>query len=54
VLGVTVSLLVFGFVILVDNVFARLKWQTALQSAWLVAAVLGFGNILVLSWLRHL
>jgi ech hydrogenase subunit B len=39
-------------VILVDNVFARLKWQTALQSAWLVAAVLGFGNILVLSWLR--
>lgn len=52
-LGVTVSLLVFGFVILVDNVFARLKWQTALQSAWLVAAVLGFGNILVLSWLRH-
>ena len=54
VLGVTVSLLVFGFVILVDNVFARLKWQTALQSAWIVAAVLGFGNILVLSWLRHL
>ena len=29
-LGVAVSLLVFGFVILVDNVFARLKWQTAL------------------------
>ena len=53
VLGVAVSLLVFAFVILVDNVFARLKWQTALQSAWLVAIVLGFGNILVLSWLRH-
>ena len=53
-LGVVVSLLVFGFVILVDNVFARLKWQTALRSAWLVAVVLGFGNILVLSWLRHL
>jgi formate hydrogenlyase subunit 4 len=52
-LGVVVSLLVFAFVILVDNVFARLKWQTALQSAWLVALVLGFGNILVLSWLRH-
>jgi ech hydrogenase subunit B len=40
-------------VILVDNVFARLKWQAAVQSAWLVAGVLGFGNILVLSWLRH-
>ena len=47
--GRVVSLLVFGFVILVDNVFARLKWQTALRSAWAVAAVLGFGNILVLS-----
>ena len=51
VLGVAVSLLVFVFIILVDNVFARLKWQTALKSAWLVAAVLGFGNILVLSLL---
>jgi len=51
VLGVAMSLLVFVFIILVDNVFARLKWQTALKSAWLVAAVLGFGNILVLSLL---
>jgi formate hydrogenlyase subunit 4 len=51
-LGVAVSLLVFCGVILVDNVCARLKWQTALRSAWLVAAVLGFGNILVLSFLR--
>ncbi len=51
-LGVAVSLLVFVFVILVDNVFARLKWQTAIRSAWLVAAVLGFGNILILSLMR--
>lgn len=51
VLGVAVSLAVFVFVILVDNVFARLKWQAALKSAWLVAVVLGFGNILVLSLL---
>jgi ech hydrogenase subunit B len=50
VLGVAAALLVFVFVILVDNVFARLKWQTAIRSAWLVAVVLGFGNILVLSW----
>ena len=50
-LGVLVSLLVFLFIILVDNVFARLKWQTALKSAWAVAMVLGFGNILVLSLL---
>jgi formate hydrogenlyase subunit 4 len=49
VLGVAMSLLVFVFIILVDNVFARLKWQTAIRSAWVVAAVLGFGNIIVLS-----
>jgi len=52
VVGIAVSLLVFVFVILVDNVFARLKWQTAIRSAWVVAAVLGFGNILVLSLMR--
>jgi formate hydrogenlyase subunit 4 len=51
-LGVGVSLLVFVVVIFVDNVFARLKWETALRSAWVVAAFLGFGNILVLSLLR--
>ena len=51
-LGVGASLLVFGFAILVDNVFARLKWQTALRSAWVVTGVLGFGNILALSLLR--
>jgi formate hydrogenlyase subunit 4 len=51
-LGVAVSLLTFLFVILVDNVFARLKWQAALRSAWGVAVVLGFGNIIVLSVLR--
>jgi len=50
-LGIAVSLFVFLFVILVDNVFARLRWQTALRSAWGVAVVLGFGNILVLSLL---
>lgn len=51
-LGIVMSLLVFGFVILVDNVFARLKWQAALRSAWAITAVLGFGNILALSLLR--
>jgi len=47
-LGVAMALLVFLLIIFVDNVFARLKWQ-ALRSAWIVAAVLGFGNIMVLS-----
>ena len=51
-LGVAAALLVFMFIILVDNVFARLKWQTAIRSSWIVAAVLGFGNIIVLSLMR--
>jgi NADH:ubiquinone oxidoreductase subunit H len=51
-IGLVASVAVYGFVILVDNVFARLKWQTALGSAWAVTAVLGLGNILVLSF-RH-
>src|SRR5512146_1055555 len=49
--GIAASLLVFLFVILVDNVFPRLKWHTAVSSAWAVAVVLGFGNIVVLSLL---
>ena len=52
VLGLLASAAVFLFVILVDNSFARLKWQVALKSSWAVAVVLGFGNILILSWFR--
>lgn len=52
VLGVLAAFLVFVFVILVDNSFARMKWQVAIKSSWIVAAVLGFGNILVLSFFR--
>jgi ech hydrogenase subunit B len=48
-LGVAVSLLAYLLVVLVDNIFARLKWPVALRSSWAVALVLGFGNILVLS-----
>ena len=43
---------VFFLLILVDNVFARVKWQLALASAWIVALALGAGNILVVFFLR--
>jgi formate hydrogenlyase subunit 4 len=43
---------VFFLLILVDNVFARVKWQLALGSAWIVAATLGVGNIMVVYFLR--
>jgi ech hydrogenase subunit B len=48
-LGVAAALAVFLFVILVDNTFARLKWQTAIKSAWVVTLILGFGNIMALT-----
>jgi formate hydrogenlyase subunit 4 len=34
------------FVILIDNVTARVKWQVALGSAWIVALVAGAGNLI--------
>jgi formate hydrogenlyase subunit 4 len=52
VVGAVMTLVVYGFTVLVDNVFARLKWQVALGSAWAVTVVLGFGNIMVLSFQR--
>jgi len=51
ILGVAAALTVFLFLILVDNTFARLKWQIALKSAWVVTLVLGFGNIVALTFL---
>jgi ech hydrogenase subunit B len=47
-----VTAAVYLAVILVDNVFARVKWPLALASAWIVAATLGVGNILVVFFLR--
>jgi ech hydrogenase subunit B len=43
---------VFLLLILLDNVFARVKWQLAMTSAWIAAGTLGVGNILVVFFLR--
>ncbi len=51
-LAAVVTAAVFFLVIFVDNVFARVKWQLALASAWIVAVALGVGNILVVFFLR--
>lgn len=39
---------IYSLLILVDNTFARVRWQLALKSSWGVAVVFGLGNILVL------
>lgn len=48
VIGIVACLLTYFFEVLIDNSFARMKWQFALNSAWLVAVVLGLINLLFL------
>lgn len=50
-LGIVVALLVYFLEILIDNNFARVKWQFMLKSAWLVALVSGGVNIAVLAFM---
>ena len=47
-IGVVVCLLSYFLEVLIDNCFARMKWQFAFKSAWIVALVLGVVNIFVL------
>lgn len=47
-IGIVVCILLYIFEVLIDNSFARMKWQVALKSAWLVALIFGIGNIIVL------
>ena len=51
-LAAVAAAFVFVLMILVDNVFARVKWQLALASGWIVACTLGVGNIMVVYFLR--
>jgi ech hydrogenase subunit B len=52
VLAAAMAIVVWFLMILVDNTFARVKWQLALASAWIAAATLGMGNILVVFFIR--
>ncbi|MCL1982624.1 MAG: NADH-quinone oxidoreductase subunit H [Clostridiales bacterium] len=48
IVGVIVCLAAYFLEIFIDNNFARMKWQFALNSSWVVAAALGFANLAVL------
>lgn len=48
VIGIVVALLTYFFEVLIDNSFARMKWQFAFKSAWIVALIFGMINIFVL------
>ncbi len=47
-LGLIVCLLAFFLETFIGNSFARMKWQVALKSSWVVAVLLGVLNIAVL------
>lgn len=49
IVGLIATLAVYIFMIFVDNAFARVKWQLLLISAWGIAFILGFGNVIILS-----
>lgn len=51
ILGVVVALLAYFFEILIDNNFARVKWQFMLKTAWVVAFIGGGVNIALLAFL---
>jgi len=48
VIGGVVVLLTYFLEILIDNSFARMKWQVAINSSWIVALVLGTVNLFML------
>ncbi len=48
IVGVIVCLAVYFVEILIDNNYARMKWQIAINASWIVAITLGFVNLLVL------
>ncbi len=48
IVAVLVCLVVYFLEILIDNNYARMKWQIAINSSWVVAITLGFVNLLIL------
>jgi ech hydrogenase subunit B len=53
VVAVGVTLAIYFLAILVDNTFARVKWQMALKSCWIVAITAGLGNIILLFFISR-
>ncbi len=47
-LGLIFVVLVYFFELIIDNTFARTKWHYMILVSWLVAIVLGCGNIFIL------
>lgn len=51
--AILITLAIYFLVIIIDNSFARVKWQAALASSWLVTLIFGFGNIIILFYFKR-
>jgi formate hydrogenlyase subunit 4 len=52
IVGVVVALILFFLEILVDNTYARMKWQFTLKASWIVTIIFGGVNLMLLYYLR--
>jgi len=48
VIGIAVCLVLYFLEIFIDNSYARMKWQFALKSSWLITVVFGGVNLILL------
>jgi formate hydrogenlyase subunit 4 len=51
-IGVVVALILFFLEILIDNAYARMKWQFTLKASWIVTIIFGGVNLMLLYYLR--
>lgn len=52
IIAIVICGLVYLLEIIIDNAFARLKWQQAFTSAWVITGTLGIINLMILSYFR--
>jgi len=50
-IAVAAAISAYLLIILIDNTFARLRWQAALKSCWFTALVFGAANLIVLFYI---
>ena len=52
IFAVIACMILYFLEIIIDNGFARVKWELALKSSWIVTGILGTINLIVLSFFR--
>jgi len=51
ILGICACLFIWLIEIFIDNVYARFKWQLMFKTTWLVTAITGISNIIILYYI---